>query len=297
MLSEAVHYQAIATPGRKLHLHVWESPGWAPPDATVIFLHGMGAYCGANAVELAQRVCTERRLRVIAPDMPGYGRTAAIVGGDFDPRRLARLIREEILHSLEAGPVHLAGHSWGGDIAAFLAADDANRVTTLALLDGGVTDWEPAPSDAILAAARAFDERCRYDSMELFFRGLQAQFRRWTPAMRWAFGHTAASVDGSIRLIQRPETYAQIRLAGIARQVSRVRGSTGRTLLLQGADPVHDVRIDLPTSWNHELIPACGHFLLEDAPDDVSSRLLAWWSHGEAGAVMGRARDTVAHES
>ncbi|CAN5596527.1 alpha/beta hydrolase [soil metagenome] len=279
MSPHAVQYRSGTSSHSRLFLHQWTSAGWSPTEGeTVVFLHGMGAYSGANAIELAQRVCEAGRVRLLAPDLPGYGRTPAAAVESFDPAATAQLVAEFLGGASGDTATHVVGHSRGADIAAFLAVDSPARVASLVLLDGGIAEWERVPTEVVRADAANFDERCRYRSMKDYFASLRGQFRRWSPELEWAFERAAEVSDGSVRLVQRPEVYAGIRQAGISRQVSSVWTELPRALHLAGAEspllppPAEAGQVQCET------VRRSGHFLLEDAPDYVAARLRRWWS-------------------
>ncbi len=97
--------------------------------APIILLHGLGAssrWWFPLFPEL-----TSAQLRIIAPDLPGAGRTP---GPALDIKSAARTVVELADHH-KLGHFFLAGHSMGGAIAAQLAADYGGRVRRLILVD------------------------------------------------------------------------------------------------------------------------------------------------------------------
>lgn len=106
-------------------------------SGTVLFLHGL-TIDGRDGAVLA-RALPERV--VIAPDLPGHGKTAPV--DDWSLRALASWVAE---HHPEPGPV--VAHSWGAAIAVWLAATAPRRVTSLVLLEGGWFDRADLPRRA-----------------------------------------------------------------------------------------------------------------------------------------------------
>ena len=108
--------------------------GAGPP---VVLLHGPAG----NAAHWA-RVLPElaRTHRVIVPDLPGHGESAAA-----DPARAIAWLDDLIAATCAAPPV-LVGYALGGAIAARFAAAHGDRLHRLVLVDAlGLTDFTPAP--------------------------------------------------------------------------------------------------------------------------------------------------------
>jgi len=95
----------------------------------VLWLHGWartGADFAASATELARE-----GIASVALDLPGFGSSplpATAGGGEFYARLLAPVVSD-----LGEGPFVLVGHSFGGRIAPFLAAQHPERVKALVL--------------------------------------------------------------------------------------------------------------------------------------------------------------------
>jgi lipase len=121
-----------------LHVHAW-GPAGAP---ALLVVHGV-TNTGARYRRLAEEQLP--RLRVVAPDLRGHGRST------WDPPWSVRQHVDdlaEVLDGLGPAPAAVAGHSFGGLIAMALAAALPERVGALALID-------PA---AAVGAARAVAE-------------------------------------------------------------------------------------------------------------------------------------------
>lgn len=84
---------------------------------TAIFLHGFG---GDLTTWLFNQEAIAEMGRAIAIDLPGHGMSSPVVGGDVTAR-IVRAVKATI-DEVAPGPVHLIGHSFGGAIAAAVAA-------------------------------------------------------------------------------------------------------------------------------------------------------------------------------
>jgi lipase len=106
----------------RLHVHEWGDPG-AP---ALVCLHGVTSY-GGRFRDLAARL--EHRYHVVAPDLRGHGRSEWEPPWDVDSH-LA-----DVLEAVPARAKVWVGHSFGGRLAAELAAREPERVERLVLLD------------------------------------------------------------------------------------------------------------------------------------------------------------------
>lgn len=123
----------------------------------VVFLHGAGGLKWDSYLEeLAQK------FKVYAPLFPGTLGTANTV--ELDLRNVWDLVLHyiDILDVLELDAVHLIGHSFGGMLAAELAATHPQRVTTLLLLcPTGV--WDAEIAKIVKNAPGDINDRLFYD--------------------------------------------------------------------------------------------------------------------------------------
>ncbi len=127
------------------HLHVAGGSlavrEWGDPDGrSLIFLHALGsATCGAYlAVSVEPLIAAGYRL--IAPDLPGFGRSPAAAPGSYAVTSLAAMI-SSMTDALGLDRFGLVGHSWGGTIACRMVKDHPDRVDALVLADTGHRDW------------------------------------------------------------------------------------------------------------------------------------------------------------
>ncbi|PRY07799.1 alpha/beta fold hydrolase [Kineococcus rhizosphaerae] len=98
---------------------------------TLVLLHGypQSWYCWSEVIDRLGD-----RFRIIAPDLRGLGDTSRPVSG-YDKKTIAGDVRELLHDHLGITQYAVAGHDWGGTVAFSLAADDAEHVTHLAVVD------------------------------------------------------------------------------------------------------------------------------------------------------------------
>jgi long-chain acyl-CoA synthetase len=100
------------------------------PQRTLVFLHGFGGQARQWQYQLRHFSSANR---VIAPDLRGHGRSDRPRNGYHMPQILADF--EGVLDALGVNEkIILAGHSFGGAVAAEFAAARPNRVERLALI-------------------------------------------------------------------------------------------------------------------------------------------------------------------
>lgn len=107
---------------------------------TILLLHGKnfsGSYFGETMTALR-----DAGYRVIAPDQIGFGKSTKPAHYQFSFQQLA-LNTHALLDHVDAGPVHVLGHSMGGMIATRFALMYPDTTASLTLLNPiGLEDWE-----------------------------------------------------------------------------------------------------------------------------------------------------------
>ena len=113
--------------------------GEGPP---IVVLHGQGGFAEIMGGLIAHLVDS---YRVIAPDLPGLGRSV-VQEGTLDEPGVMRWLGELIAKTCDQPPI-LIGHSMGGSIAARFAAKRRDEVGKLILVDSGsLGPFRPPPS-------------------------------------------------------------------------------------------------------------------------------------------------------
>lgn len=138
-------------------------PPAAPP---LLLIHGLGmsaAYWTAYTFPALGGA-----FRLLAPDLPGYGGSAPL------PRHTLAAYTDAVRALLDRlapqAPVHVLGHSMGGQIALGLAAAAPAQVRSLTLVGAAGLPWREPPWQVSLRAAT---DRCNFQPRLLAY-GFQA---------------------------------------------------------------------------------------------------------------------------
>lgn len=112
------------------------APSGKNAGATVVALHcslGSGRQWAKLGAGLA------RHLKLIAPDLIGYGRNACTLDLPMNLAQEVSALHEHLREATDQamGPIHLVGHSYGGAIAFKIATDPAyaHRIRSLSLIE------------------------------------------------------------------------------------------------------------------------------------------------------------------
>ena len=98
-------------------------------EDSVVLLHGFGG--NLSTWMFNQSTLAETR-RVIALDLPGHGGSSVIGDGNVLAEVVSKV--EAVIEAVAPGQLHLVGHSFGGAIAAMVAANQPSRVSSLSLI-------------------------------------------------------------------------------------------------------------------------------------------------------------------
>lgn len=250
--------------------------GTGPP---VVLLHGW-----PTSSYLWRRVtpAIAIRNRVIAVDLPGFGRSSKPPTGYGFP--LYHRVLDGVLDTLGLDQVALVGHDIGGPIALHWALHRPSRVTRIALLN---TLVYPQFAPSVLEFVRACLDPARRAALTSPV-GL-------AEVMRLGVSDAGVLTDDVLDAVAAPfgDEPARLALAAAGAGLSArgfveieralpqlsvpvrvVYGEQDR-VLPDIADTVARLRGDLPHA-EVTALPGCGHFLQEEAPAQVGALLAAF---------------------
>ncbi len=123
--------------GLELSVVEWGASGVASNDgrATCLLLHGF--MDAAATFDLVAPALAAAGVRVVAPDLRGFGDSDRVTGGGYYhfPDYVADIdavVREHV----DRGELYVVGHSMGGTIATLFTGTRPERVAKLAILEG-----------------------------------------------------------------------------------------------------------------------------------------------------------------
>lgn len=101
----------------------------------VVLVHGIGENAALDWSGLfAQLACGTPKHRVLAFDLPGFGRSTQ-ANKPYSPDRYARIVSFLVEHRVRRRPISLVGHSMGGAVCIHYAARHAMDLDRLILVD------------------------------------------------------------------------------------------------------------------------------------------------------------------
>jgi len=204
----------VGLSGGPIHVHDWGELA-SPP---LLYWDGLGG-CGLHANELAPVLVHEYGLRVISPDPPGHGESAALPVDSYRPSALAD-VAAELLTELGVDRAVFVGFSWGARVGCSFAARFPERTAGLVLIDGGYVDPGDVGADltaelaTCVADARQEIEEDSFASWDAYFAFEREALKRWTTALEAAHQAAMREAEGRVVPILEPETLGAIKYGG-----------------------------------------------------------------------------------
>ena len=236
--------------------------------APVVLLHGIFSEKD-HWVDFARNLTGS--YRVIVPDLPGYGESGRLAEHSYDyAAQVERL--KILLDTLGTEPVHLAGSSMGGTIAALFAMRYPDRVASVAFIGAphGIRSSRPSEMDLQIDAGKiplvARDAAEFEQMMSLLF--VERPFLPY-PVLHAAQSDAVRNAKSNVRL-----WHEQLKNRHLLDD--RIAGLRARTLALWGSgDLVFDVsgaevlRARL-TNADVRVLPGVGHLPMMETPAEAS---------------------------
>jgi pimeloyl-ACP methyl ester carboxylesterase len=216
--------------------------------------------------------------RVIRPDLPGSGRSAA-AGGALSIEKLADTVLA-IATRLNVGRAHVLGHSMGTIVAQHLAAKLPHLVRSLALFGPII-----APNDTARAAIRARGDKAHSGGLRAMHDIALTLVNAATSADTRARQPVAVAFVRESLMRQDPEGYARNCEALASAKPAVVERITAPTMLVTGDEdgvaPPQSVRAMAERfvqarSIHSVVLNRCGHWTPIERPEDCARELRAF---------------------
>ena len=216
-------------------------------------------------------------MRVLAPDLLGSGDSESPEGADLRLPAHAADVRA-LLGALGIERFAVAGHGRGAGIAQLLAVDGG--VEALVLVDSVAFDaWPSSRIEELRSRLGHVDDAFIRSWLEGFFRVGMGHPERLSEADLEEFRRPFTGPDGPERFVRIAEGLDGEGLADLEPRLAELEipafvlwGEDDAFLPAELAERLGDA---LP--WAAvALLPGCGHFLLEDAPETVAPMIVQW---------------------
>ncbi|WP_224240384.1 alpha/beta fold hydrolase [Hyalangium gracile] len=256
---------------------------------TLVFIHGLGSYLKFWRYQLD--AFAAQGYRVIAVDLPGYGKSDKPATFPYTMEAMADAVRELVVALGIQKPV-LVGHSMGGQTALSYAIRYPEEPAALVLTSPAGFEKFTWKDKAWLK--RAFSSTLIKSSPEYAIWGSvrQANFARWRPELEWL-------IEERVRVVATPDfdsyAYANVRTVDGLSHNDFVRDNLGHiqapTLIVFGEDDrlipnpfLHGGRARAIMEYGHAGIPGsqlvgldrCGHSVQLDCPQEYNAAVSAF---------------------
>jgi haloalkane dehalogenase len=222
--------------------------------------------------------------RVVAPDYIGFGRSDKPVERDWYSYDAHYQSVERLVERLELRRLTVVMQDWGGPIGARLAATQPDRIARLVVMNTGFYSGRP-PSETWLR----FRDLVRRTGTD-FDPGRLIQLtcvRGLEHDVAAAYNAPFSTPESKTGVLMFPELVPtepdHPSAAAMLRVREGLRSWHKPTLVLFGdSDPIFSVRVAeriaalIPGAEPAQTVPNAGHFLQEDAGEEVGSRIADW---------------------
>jgi pimeloyl-ACP methyl ester carboxylesterase len=244
----------------------------------IVLMHGVGG----NALWFKPLMTALGARRVIALDMPGHGGSTDAPSWEMEP--LAELMFALSRH-LVKGRAIWGGHSWGGKLAAMIAAMHPEKADALLLLDPSPASGLPIPAETF-ADLTFGGELGPWLSLEEAKNSVLSlpQYANWNEDLARAFERgVARGADGMWRARISRQTLIAICAAVGKDHSGIIRKVSCPTLLV-----VADESLSWQEPINFAILPHAAraviksnHWLMAGNPAQLSRAVESWLAGGE----------------
>jgi pimeloyl-ACP methyl ester carboxylesterase len=243
----------------------------------IILLHG----AGGNACWFKPLMSAIGTRHMIALDMPGHGGSTDAPNREMEP--LAELVYS-VSRDLVKGQAIWGGHSWGGKLAAMIAATHPESIDALLLIDPSPASGIPIPAEMFVDATFAA-ELGPWVSLEEATNAVRnlTQYTNWNEDLARAFERgLIRGVDGMMRARLSRETLIAVCAAAGKDHSDTIRRVSCPTLLV-----VADESVGWQEATNFEVLPHAtrsvirsNHWLMAGNPAELNRVVASWLADG-----------------
>ena len=225
--------------------------------------------------------------RCIAPDLAGFGRSDKPIEIDWYTYDRHTASMAALLERLDLREATVVVHDWGGPIGLRLAAEQADRIARIAILDTGLFTGRQKMTEAWIAF-RNFVERTEDLPVGFLVRGAckHDPGDDVVAAYEAPFPNAASKAGARAFPLMLPTSTDMPGAEAGQRVLDRLRGDQRPKLVLWAdSDPVLPLETGerfaqaLGTSIDHVIADA-SHFLQEDAGPEIGRLVAEWLASG-----------------
>lgn len=268
----------LAIEGRQQHFLTVGDINADPTGAPLMILHGFILSGHAELMPwAAEKLGTERAL--ILPDLMGYGfsQRNPIPGEWSSPKSHARYLKA-MLDQLGIENVDLAGHSYGGAMAARFALDYPDRVRKVVYLNPGLY-LPKSKAEYIIDMPLGIGRALTYHFLGNGPYGFPSQVCRNVPDCTAIFPARIKDSTETLRALMRFNRSSTV-LQELYSEIPHLR-TPG--LILWGEDDIFlpatvAERFAHESGAKLEVIPGASHLPWRQKPDEVADRMLAFFA-------------------